>query len=531
MISPFVTFTRIAAAALFVSVMLAHVAIAAEDPSPPLAMLSLVTPNGREGWTFNSRRRIEWTSTALSGNVRLEVSRDAGATWTVIAASTDNDGAFNWTVTRPASNRARIRVCSVRTPALCDTSNRNFRIAAAVITVVTPNGGEAWAFNTTRQIQWTSAGPVGSNVSVELSRDRGATWTPIFPSTGNDGAQNWLVTRPATTRARIRVCSVSAPNVCDISDRNFGIAAGALTVATPDGGESWDIGSTQRIEWTSSGVVGSNVSVEVSRDGGTSWTPIFPSIGNDGAQNWTVTGAPTTDARIRVCSIATPSICDASDAGFTISDGSVRVLTPNGGETWPVGGTRRIEWTSSVPGNVRIEVSRDGGASWTPIFGDIDDDGAQNWTVTGPVTPAARVRVCSISVPTSCDTSDADFAISESADLTVTFLSFTPTDILGGQSWLVRVRTANDGVVAADASRTDIFIGPTSASGTIRITGINVPALAPGAVTEQQKTIAFPFTVPPGTYFVFARVDATGVVPEGDEANEFVLLTPTLLVH
>jgi hypothetical protein len=37
--------------------------------------------------------------------------------------------------------------------------------------------------------------------------------------------------------------------------------------------------------------------------------------------------------------------------------------------------------------------------------------------------------------------------------------------------------------------------------------------------------------VPPGTYFVFARVDAGGDVAESDEANEFVLLTPTLLVH
>ena len=48
---------------------------------------------------------------------------------------------------------------------------------------------------------------------------------------------------------------------------------------------------------------------------------------------------------------------------------------------------------------------------------------------------------------------------------------------------------------------------------------------------QQCPCHAFPFTVPPGTYFVFARVDATGVVPEGDEANEFVLMAPTLLVH
>ena len=509
-------------------------ATAADTPQPPLATLTLTTPNGGEGWHFGSRRRIEWTSTALTGDVRLELSRDAGATWTPLIAATDNDGAFNWTVTPPATNRARVRVCSVSTPSLCDASTRNFRIAAAVITVGAPNGGERWVINTTRQIQWTSAGPVGSNVRIELSRDAGATWTPLFASTGDDGAHNWLVTGPATASARIRVCSLAVPSACDTSNASFSIVVGTLTVVTPDGGESWDIGSTRRVEWTSSGAVGPDVRVELRRGPTAAWEPLFASIANDGAQNWTVTGPATSQARLRVCSIATPSICDRSNGDFTISDGSVRVLTPNGGEVWPIGGTRRIEWRSSEPGDVRVELSRNGGTSWTAIFPSLANDGAQNWTVTGPATSTARIRVCRVDTPTACDTSDAVFSITEAAaDLTVRLLSFTPTDVLGGQAWLVRVRTANDGVEASEPSRTDIHIGTTSATGTIRITELTftVPALAPGAVSDQTDTIAFPFTVPPGTYFVFARVDAGGDVAESDEANEFVLLTPTLLVH
>jgi len=513
----------------------AELGTTAESPQPPLATLSLSTPNGREAWPFGSRRRIEWTSTAVTGDVRLELSRDAGATWTVIVPSTANDGAFNWMVTPPATSRARVRVCSVGTPSLCDASDRNFRIAVAVITVVAPKRGEAWVINTTRPIRWTTAGPLGSSVQIELSRDAGTTWTPIFASIANDGAQNWLVAGPATTAARVRVCSVAVPSLCDASNGTFRIVTGALTVLTPNGGESWDIGSTRRIEWTRSGAIGGTVRIQLRRSRTAAWEPLFASIGDDGAQNWTVTGPATAEARVRICSVATPAICDVSNAPFTISDGSVRVIGPNGGEVWPVGTTRQIEWTSSVPGNVRIEVSRNGGGSWTSIFASIANDGTQNWTVTGPPTTTARIRVCAVDTPAACDTSNAVFSITEAADLTVRLLSFTPTDVLGGQSWLVRVQTANDGVVAADPSRTDIYIGTTSATGTIRITELSfdVPALAPGAVSDQDKTIAFPFTatVPPGTYFVFARVDATGVVAEGDEANEFVLLTPTLLVH
>jgi hypothetical protein len=329
------------------------------------------------------------------------------------------------------------------------------------------------------------------------------------------------------------VCSVAVPSICDASSGTFTIGTGAITVLTPNGGEAWDIGSTRRIEWTSSGVIGSNVRIQLRRDPTAPWEPLFASIGDDGAQNWTVTGPATTEARLRICSVATPSICDVSNAPFTISDGSVRVIAPNGGEVWFVGSTRRIEWTSSAAGNVRIEVSRNGGASWTPIFPSIANDGRQNWVVTGPPTTAARVRVCVVDTPAVCDTSDAVFSIREAADLTVRLLSFTPTDVLGGQSWLVRVQTANDGVVAAPPSRTHIHIGTTSATGTIRITemSFDVPVLAPGEVSDQDDTIAFPFTVPPGTYFVFARVDAGGAVSEAAEDNEFVLLTPTLLVH
>ena len=71
-------------------------------------------------------------------------------------------------------------------------------------------------------IQWTSIGISGA-VKVQLARDGGNTWTTLFIRTINDGAQNWRVTRPATTQARIRVCSVKSPSVCDTSDANFTI--------------------------------------------------------------------------------------------------------------------------------------------------------------------------------------------------------------------------------------------------------------------------------------------------------------------
>jgi len=91
----------------------------------------------------------------------------------------------------------------------------------ASITVKAPNGGETWRINRTRTIQWSSSGVAGA-VDVYLSRDAGATWTLLYNDTTNDGAQSWRVTSPATTQARIRVCSGDG-SVCDQSNGNFTI--------------------------------------------------------------------------------------------------------------------------------------------------------------------------------------------------------------------------------------------------------------------------------------------------------------------
>jgi hypothetical protein len=90
-----------------------------------------------------------------------------------------------------------------------------------------------------------------------------------------------------------------------------------LNVTAANGGEIWRIGSRQTIQWMSSGVSG-KVKIQLSRDGGSSWKTIVKKAANDGSQPWKVTKPATTQGRIRICSLSSPSICDTSDANFTI---------------------------------------------------------------------------------------------------------------------------------------------------------------------------------------------------------------------
>ncbi|MBI3245244.1 MAG: hypothetical protein HYZ50_01915 [Deltaproteobacteria bacterium] len=291
--------------------------------------------------------------------------------------------------------------------AVCNTTC-SACVNPTTITVLSPNGGETWPIPSSQTIRWSSSGITG-NVKIELSRNAGSKWTTLFSSTANDGTQPWTITLPATTQAQIRICSVSSPSICDTSNENFRLGGGLIVVSNPTGGAAWPIGSKQTIQWTSTGV-GGNVKVELSRNGGTTWTTLFGSTANDGSQSWVVTGLKTTQARLRVSSVNDPSVFDIEN--FTLGGGMVTVNTPNGGEVWPIGGQQTIRWSTSwAGGTVKIDVSRNGGASWATLFNGTANDGTAQWTVTGLPTTQARIRVSNASDLSVFDISNVNFTI------------------------------------------------------------------------------------------------------------------------
>jgi hypothetical protein len=375
-----------------------------------VAGINVTSPNGGEIWPLGSSQTIHWTSSGVSGNVKIDISRNGGTTWATLVGSTPNDGTHPWKVTAPLTTQARIRVSSVSNPATSDTSNANFRIGGGIINVTSPNGGEMWPIGTTQTINW-STGWTGGNVKIEVSRNGGSTWYPIISSTPNDGSYSWKVVKPASLTARIRVSNVGDASTYDISNANFRIGGGSVTVSAPNGGEVWPIGSTQKILWSTTGFIG-NVKIDVSRNGGSTWTTLISSTTNDGSYDWKVVTPLSTTARIRVSSYDDPSVLDISNADFRIGGGSVTVIAPNGGETWTIGTSNAILWTTSwTGGNVKIEVSRSGGTSWAAIVSSTPNDGVYNWTVTYPATGTARIRVSNVGDPAVADMSNANFTI------------------------------------------------------------------------------------------------------------------------
>jgi hypothetical protein len=80
-------------------------------PSGPT--VTLIAPDGGELWPVGQTCQVLWSATGGVTEVAIELSRDGGRDWEVLAAAVPADsGSFDWTVTVPLSGQCLVRVAS-----------------------------------------------------------------------------------------------------------------------------------------------------------------------------------------------------------------------------------------------------------------------------------------------------------------------------------------------------------------------------------------------------------------------------------
>lgn len=155
--------------------------------------------------------------------------------------------------------------------------------------------------------------------------------------------------------------------------------------------------STQSISWTTSDLHTALVEVELSVNGGSSWTtldPDAPDTGSFALDTTPFADASSCLARVRATDLAGNRSAWAVSGAFGIDNDAptVALTSPVGGEAW--GGTRQITWTEveEHPDTVRIEVSTDG-VVWTVVEAAAPDSGSYSWDTTPHADGPIRVRV------------------------------------------------------------------------------------------------------------------------------------------
>jgi hypothetical protein len=125
----------------------------------------------------------------------------------------------------------------------------------------------------------------------------------------------------------IKITSKSNGSYTDTSDNTFAIIGPpppAITVVSPNGGDTWSAGSTQKIQWSYTGNVGGFVKIELLKGGAVNRTiTSFASVGSggNGTYNWRISSnqALGSDYRIRVTSRNNTDYTDTSDNDFSIN--------------------------------------------------------------------------------------------------------------------------------------------------------------------------------------------------------------------
>jgi hypothetical protein len=84
------------------------------------------------------------------------------------------------------------------------------------LTLRRPDAGTVFRIGRNNTIQWTLRGAAGG-VSIDLSRNDGATWMRLGEIAENVGFYDWTGVGDVTTRARIRVSSLSDPKLTQTS--------------------------------------------------------------------------------------------------------------------------------------------------------------------------------------------------------------------------------------------------------------------------------------------------------------------------
>jgi hypothetical protein len=359
------------------------------------AILTVTSPNGNENWAKASKRLITWTAVGVSGNVKLVLYK-AGEKFGDIASGVPaSQQSYLWDVgvcdvgTAPVGHDYKVKVRTLDNT-MADQSNGMFSIGpsgpapgpspGSAFALTAPNGGESWPRGSTRLITWNPGVATGS---VRLDLYKGGTAPANIigciktMTAAATGKYSWPVgDREGNTRAPegndyYVVIHAYTPDIRDPGNGPFTIAppehvaaktAKAATsfssfkITNPRRGDRWYKGTGYTITWTTGGLEGSPVRLDLVKiDGTTLVQSIAENIPNNGQYFWAISMSLPDAETLYKIRLQTMDGTHADTTGpFPIAKAkptsgppAIKVTAPGGPSQLGTGLTYAIRWTST----------------------------------------------------------------------------------------------------------------------------------------------------------------------------------------
>ena len=409
-------------------------------------LLSINSPAGGEELRSGDPYEITWTSEEIS-KIRIEMSVDNGESWFPVAGDMDAaTGSYEIIVPDANSTECIVRIINIDDDSVLSESEL-FTIVGAVeasILIKSPEGGEELEFGEPYIIEWesenvaeiniflsTEGGVQGSFVVIASNIDASIgsfEWNDWLFFDGNDWAP---LEEIDSSECVIGIIQTGNVEVVDYSDL-FTIAPVDtepwVELLTPNGGERWEVGSTQRIEWTAQGV--DAVELVIYYEGFEGDGPFWLSEETQsidasvGYYDWTVV-APGYweyyECYIGVREVDNLDLRDYNDEPITIYTAPfIDITDPSGGEEFTVRSEQYIFWDSASIDQVKIEYSTDNGATYKVIESGYIDWGGYLWEVPDYVSNECKIKVSDESNPDMYDESEGTFTITKGNFISVT---------------------------------------------------------------------------------------------------------------
>ncbi len=342
-----------------------------QDAAPQGPSINVTAPSAGTRWCVDNQYYVEWNSTQISGNVKIEVLVSWGEVRHTIASNTANDGSHQWTIPLTnfnfGSGSYRIRITALDNSA---SDQSDLFTIGKQLTLSEPKSNRIWRKGSDYPIKWNQVCDLPASLNIKLydSSHQFVQNVSAGLSTASSSSYktyNWAVPTNLASGVYYIKLITNDNQLSDESSFNIDdpmaapLSSPDITFTQPTANTRWCVNNQYTIQWDSTLPPSTNVKIEVITSWGELRHTIASSTPNDGSYQWTIPlpnfNFGSGSYRIKIGTLNNSAVTES--ALFTIGK-QLSLTEPKSNRIWRKGNQHTIRWTQvcDLPSPLNIKL-------------------------------------------------------------------------------------------------------------------------------------------------------------------------------